>query len=133
HPSFRIPYLFFRSPGNPLVGLDLTGASQLQQLMLMPAKLGTQRKSNTTSQRPREWDRPVDESEPSPPTSEQRLSSWEEFQQHAAAFDDPTRKRWDEVWFRGQSVAEWPLSTSLERRWKKTRAIADYLNIIGEI
>jgi hypothetical protein len=33
HPNFRIPYLFFRSPGNPLVGLDLTGASQLQQLL----------------------------------------------------------------------------------------------------
>lgn len=29
HPNFRIPYLFFRSPGNPLVGLDMTGASQL--------------------------------------------------------------------------------------------------------
>jgi hypothetical protein len=31
HPQFRIPYLFFRSEGNPLVGLDLTGASQLRQ------------------------------------------------------------------------------------------------------
>ncbi len=31
HPQFRVPYLFFRSPGNPLVGLDLTGASQLRQ------------------------------------------------------------------------------------------------------
>jgi hypothetical protein len=31
HPQFRIPYLFFRSLGNPLVGLDLTGASQLRQ------------------------------------------------------------------------------------------------------
>ena len=29
----RIPRLFFRSPGNPLVGLDLTGASQLRQLL----------------------------------------------------------------------------------------------------
>jgi hypothetical protein len=26
--------LFFRSPGNPLVGLDLTGASQLQQMLV---------------------------------------------------------------------------------------------------
>jgi hypothetical protein len=33
HPSFRIPYLFFRSPGNPLVGLDLTGASRLRQML----------------------------------------------------------------------------------------------------
>jgi hypothetical protein len=31
HPEFKVPYLFFRSPGNPLVGLDLTGASQLRQ------------------------------------------------------------------------------------------------------
>ena len=29
----RVPRLFFRSPGNPLVGLDLTGASQLKQLL----------------------------------------------------------------------------------------------------
>jgi hypothetical protein len=34
HPQFRIPYLYFRSPGNPLVGLDLTGASQLWQLLV---------------------------------------------------------------------------------------------------
>lgn len=33
HPQFRVPYLFFRSPGNPLVGLDLTGASQLRQML----------------------------------------------------------------------------------------------------
>jgi hypothetical protein len=33
HPQFRIPYLYFRSPGNPLVGLDLTGASQLRQML----------------------------------------------------------------------------------------------------
>jgi len=31
HPQFRVPCLFFRSTGNPLVGLDLTGASQLRQ------------------------------------------------------------------------------------------------------
>jgi hypothetical protein len=29
----RVPRLFFRSTGNPLVGLDLTGASQLRQLL----------------------------------------------------------------------------------------------------
>jgi hypothetical protein len=28
-----IPRLFFRSAGNPLVGLDLTGASQLRQML----------------------------------------------------------------------------------------------------
>jgi hypothetical protein len=55
----------------------------------------------------------MDDLEPSPHTSEQRLSSWEEFQQHAAAFEEPARKQWDEVWFRGQSDAGWPLSTSL--------------------
>jgi hypothetical protein len=33
HPLFKVPYLFFRSPGNPLVGLDLTGASQLRQML----------------------------------------------------------------------------------------------------
>ena len=33
HPSFRIPVLYFRSTGNPLMGLDLTGASQLRQLL----------------------------------------------------------------------------------------------------
>jgi hypothetical protein len=33
HPQFKVPYLYFRSPGNPLVGLDLTGASQLRQML----------------------------------------------------------------------------------------------------
>ena len=33
HDDFRIPRLFFRSVGNPLVGLDLTGASQIRQKM----------------------------------------------------------------------------------------------------
>jgi hypothetical protein len=33
HPQFRIPYLYFRSSGNPLVGLDLTGASHLRQML----------------------------------------------------------------------------------------------------
>jgi hypothetical protein len=28
-----VPRLFFRSTGNPLVGLDLTGASQLRQML----------------------------------------------------------------------------------------------------
>jgi hypothetical protein len=33
HPQSRVPYLYFRSTGNPLVGLDLTGASQLRQML----------------------------------------------------------------------------------------------------
>jgi hypothetical protein len=72
-------------------------------------------------------------SEPRPHTTEQRLGSWEEFQQYVATFEDPTRKQWDEVWFRGQSDALWPLHTSLERRSTKTRAVADYLKLISEI
>src|SRR6266849_6310566 len=75
----------------------------------------------------------MDDLEPEPHTSELRLSTWEELLERAAAFEDPTRKPWDEVWFRGQSDAGWLLNTSLERRWKKTRAVANYLNLIGEI
>lgn len=33
HPQFRFPLVYFRSQGNPLVGLDLTGASQLRQML----------------------------------------------------------------------------------------------------
>jgi hypothetical protein len=75
----------------------------------------------------------MDDLEAKPHTNHLRFSSWEEFLQQAASFEDRTRKPWDEVWFRGQSDAGWPLNTSLERRWKKTRAVADYLNVIGQI
>jgi hypothetical protein len=75
----------------------------------------------------------MEDDEPQPRTSELRLSNWEEFLDRVAAFEDPNRKPWDEVWFRGQSQAIWPLDTSLERRWKKTPAVADYLNLISEI
>jgi hypothetical protein len=75
----------------------------------------------------------MDDSEPRPRTTEQRLGSWEEFRQHVAAFENPARARWDEVWFRGQSDARWPLHTSLERRSTNTRAVADYLSLISEI
>jgi len=75
----------------------------------------------------------MDDSEPCSHTTEQRLSSWEEFQQCAAAFEDPTRKRYDEVWFRDQSDARWPLHTSLERRLTNTRAVSECLNLISEI
>jgi hypothetical protein len=47
HPQFRIPYLYFRSQGNPLVSLDLTGASQLRQLL---AHAGEADKANEIDQ-----------------------------------------------------------------------------------
>ena len=62
-----------------------------------------------------------------------RLDSWEEFLQRVAEFEDPNRKVWDEVWFRGQADAQWPLHTTLERRSEKIRAVAAYLKVISEI
>jgi hypothetical protein len=76
---------------------------------------------------------PMDDRRPTLHTTEQHLGSWEEFQEYTACFDDPSRKRWDEVWFRGQSDARWPLHTSLERRSTKARAVSAYLNIMREI
>jgi FRG domain len=61
------------------------------------------------------------------------LKSWEEFQERAEQFDDPNRKVWDEIWFRGQADAQWPLHTTLERRSGKIRFVAEYLRLIGEI
>ena len=75
----------------------------------------------------------MDDRQPILRTTEQRLGSWEEFQDYAAGLEDPSRKRWDEVWFRGQSCARWPLHTSLERRLGKAPPVADYLNLIREI
>lgn len=46
HPQFHIPYLYFRSPGS-YVGLDLTGASQLRQLL---AHAGDTDKANEIDQ-----------------------------------------------------------------------------------
>lgn len=37
--SQGLPRVFFRSSGNPLVGLDLTGASQLQQRMIASGEI----------------------------------------------------------------------------------------------
>jgi hypothetical protein len=48
-------------------------------------------------------------------------------------FDDPTRKPWDEVWFRGQADAWWRLHTTLEPRSAKIQAVVAYLNVIAEI
>jgi hypothetical protein len=66
-------------------------------------------------------------------TSEVHLASWEEFVSHVEQFDDPNRKLWDEVWFRGQSDARWPLHTTLERRSQTIVAVRDYLGVISEI
>ena len=45
---------------------------------------------------------------------DRHFESWEEFQKFASRHE--ARKAYEEIWFRGQSDAEWPLSTSLERR-----------------
>lgn len=61
------------------------------------------------------------------------LESWEEFEAELRKFEDPTRKPWDEVWFRGQANAKWSLQTTLERRSAKIGAVRAYLNLIAEI
>ncbi|MGX4771090.1 FRG domain-containing protein [Bradyrhizobium guangdongense] len=62
------------------------------------------------------------------------VESWEKFQAYIEALDDESgRKAWDELWFRGQSDAEWRLQTTLERRTSQLRAVSAYLNRIGEI
>jgi hypothetical protein len=73
----------------------------------------------------------MDDSETEPRTTEERLDSWEEFQRWAD-FADPTREPRNDVLFRGQSDARWPLHTSLERRSTITR-VRDYLRLISEI
>jgi hypothetical protein len=75
----------------------------------------------------------MEPTEPIAHTTVSQLHSWEEFLQRAEEFEDPNRKVWDEVWFRGQADAEWRLHTTLERRSKKIRAVATYLNLIAEI
>ena len=44
------------------------------------------------------------------------MASWEEIENGVRSFEDPTRKAWEEVWFRGQRNATWQLLTTLERR-----------------
>ena len=66
-------------------------------------------------------------------TSVHTVSDWDEFETVVKAFEDPTRKVWDEVWFRGQSNAGWSLDTTLERRSPDIRSVSKYLNLIGEI
>ena len=71
--------------------------------------------------------------EPTSRTTVRQLSTWEDFEQLVTQFEDPERKTWDEIWFRGQADAQWPLHTTLERRSRKIRAVAAYLNVIAEI
>jgi hypothetical protein len=66
-------------------------------------------------------------------TSVHTVSDWDEFETVVKKFEDPTRKVWDEVWFRGQANADWPLHTTLERRSPNIRSVSKYLNLIGEI
>jgi hypothetical protein len=73
------------------------------------------------------------DSAPNTGTTEVRLNSWEEFIGHVSSFDDPQRSLWDEVWFRGQADARWPLYTTLERRSQKIRRVHAYLRLIAEI
>jgi hypothetical protein len=61
------------------------------------------------------------------------VKSWEEFLNVAEGFDEPNGVPWDEVWFRGQADAQWPLHTSLERRSERTRTVVSYLRLISEI
>jgi hypothetical protein len=75
----------------------------------------------------------METTEPIAHTRVYQLGSWEEFQEKVASFEDQTRKPWDEIWFRGQANAQWPLHTTLERRSTKVHAVANYFNIIAEI
>jgi hypothetical protein len=61
------------------------------------------------------------------------LASWEDFLNEMKKFEDPSRRVWDEVWFRGQGDAAWDLNTTLERRSMGVRVVSKYLNLIGEI
>jgi hypothetical protein len=60
-------------------------------------------------------------------------TSWEDFEAEIREFDYPSRAFWDEVWFRGQADATWPLLTTLERRSPQTRQVSGYLHNILEI
>jgi len=58
-----------------------------------------------------------------------QLKSWEEFAERVHGFDDPSRSAWNEIWYRGQGDADWPLSTTLERR-STIRSVREYLHMI---
>ena len=62
-----------------------------------------------------------------------RMESWEQFQAYVEGLEEPTRKLWDEVWFRGQRDATWKLKTTLERRSEKISVVRKYLGLISEI
>ena len=61
------------------------------------------------------------------------VKTWEEFLKVIEGFDEPNGVPWDEVWFRGQADALWPLHTTLERRSYRVGAVANYLNLINEV
>jgi hypothetical protein len=61
------------------------------------------------------------------------MESWEQFQAYVEGLEEPTRKLWDEVWFRGQRDATWKLKTTLERRSEKISVVRKYLGLISEI
>jgi FRG domain len=71
--------------------------------------------------------------QPNSGTAELRLNCWEEFVDEVAKFDDATRSQWDEVWFRGQASAIWPLHTTLERRSASATTVSRYLRLMSEI
>ena len=66
-------------------------------------------------------------------TETMHVESWEKFQAYVESLEnDPSRKVWDEVWFRGQGDAEWKLHTTLERRAPWVAAVSSYPNPISE-
>jgi hypothetical protein len=96
----------------------------------MPVKRRRRKSANVT-------DEPINliapDDEPSQRTTIIRVNSWEEFENKVKMFDEPSRKLWDEVYYRGQADVNWPLLTTLERRTDTVRAVAEYLNLISEI
>jgi hypothetical protein len=49
----RVPRLFFRLTGNPLVGLDLTGVSQLRQILEHAGDLAQAAEINNHIEKPK--------------------------------------------------------------------------------
>jgi hypothetical protein len=62
-----------------------------------------------------------------------RTASFEEFESKIKEFEDAGHNLRNEVWFRGQGDADWPLFTTLERRAPLMSQVSNYLRIISEI
>jgi hypothetical protein len=62
-----------------------------------------------------------------------QVKSWEECEERIRRLEAPTRGKWDELWFRGQSDARWRLETTLERRANASTLVHDYLHLISRI